>query len=75
MAVESAVPSGKSPDALGQRTLRTARKISTSPAVTPRRSIRRTENISPGVRKRAPASKPINGGSWFKIENQEKRAI
>ena len=48
------------------------RKFPPVPAPTPRRSIRRTENISPGVRKRAPASKPINGGSSCKIDNQGK---
>ena len=51
------------------------RKFPPVPAPTRRRSIRRTENISPGARKRAPASKPINGGSSCKIDNQAKRAI
>ena len=47
------------------------KKISTSPGSRfTRRSIRRTENTSPGDRKRAPASKPINGGSSCKIDNQ-----
>ena len=41
---------------------RTRRKFPPVPAAIRRRSIRRTENISPGVRKPAPASKPINGG-------------
>ena len=53
----------------------TRRKFPPVPAPTPRRSIRRTENISPGARKRAPASKPINGGSSCKIDNQGRRAI
>src|SRR5438094_6002406 len=44
-------------------------------ALTRRRYIPLTENISPGVRKRALASKPINGGSYCKIDNREKRAI
>ena len=51
------------------------RKFPPVPAPTPRRSIRRTENISPGARKRAPVSKPINGGSSCKIDNQERREI
>ena len=51
------------------------RKFPPVPAPTLRRSIRRTENISPGARKRAPASKPINGGCSCKIDNQERRAI
>src|SRR5437763_7461260 len=37
------------------------KKISTSPGSDSPRSIRRTENTSPGARKPAPASKPING--------------
>ena len=45
------------------------RKFPPVPAATRRRSIRRTENISPGARKRARASKPINGGSSCKIDN------
>ncbi len=40
-----------------------------------RRSIRQTENISPGDRKRAPASKPISGDSSCKIVKRERRAI
>ena len=39
---------------------RTRRKFPPVPAAIPRLSIRRTENISPGVRKPAPASKPIS---------------
>ena len=53
----------------------TPKKISTSPGATPRRSIRRTANISPGARKLAPVSKPINGGFSYKIDNQERPAI
>ena len=49
------------------------KKISTSPGATPRRSIHRTENISPGARKPAPASKPINGDFSCKIDNQGRR--
>ena len=51
------------------------RKFPPVPVPTPRRSIRRTENISPGARKRAPVSKPINGGSSSKIENRERSKI
>src|SRR5207253_10349303 len=53
----------------------TLRKFPPVPARTPRRSIRRTENIPPGDRKREPASKPINGGSSSKIDNREILAI
>src|SRR5581483_4499152 len=52
----------------------TLRKFPPVPAPTPRRSIRRTENISPGDRKRAPALKPINGGSSCKIDKLGTRA-
>ncbi len=48
------------------------RKFPPVPALTRHRSIRRTENISPGVRKPAPASKPINGGCSCKIDNPGK---
>jgi len=51
------------------------KKISTSPGADKRRSIRRTENISPGGRKPAPASKPINGGFWCRIGTRERRVI
>ena len=44
------------------------------PAAMRRRSIRRMENTSPGARKPARASKPINGGCSCKIDNQEQRA-
>jgi hypothetical protein len=46
------------------------RKFPSVPAAIPPPSIRRTENTSPGDRKRAPVSKPINGGSFCKIDNQ-----
>jgi len=46
------------------------KKISTSPGSDSPRSIRRTENTSPGARKPAPASKPINGGSCCMIDNR-----
>ena len=39
------------------------RRFPPVPAPIRRRSIRRTENISPGAHKPAPASKPTNGGS------------
>ena len=51
------------------------RKFPPVPAPTRRRFIRRMENTSPGARKRAPASKPINGGCSCKIDNQGRHAI
>src|SRR5436305_10826685 len=59
----------------GQRTLQRQGKCPPAPAQTLRRSIRQTENISPGDRKRAPASKPISGDSSCKIVKRERRAI
>ena len=58
-----------------QRYNESQRKFSPVPAPITRRSIRRTENISPGAHKRAPDSKPINGGCSCKIENPAKRVI
>src|SRR5438477_13195653 len=53
----------------------TLRKFPPVPAPIPHLSIRRTENISPGARKRAPVSKPINGGCSCKIDDQETHSI
>jgi hypothetical protein len=49
------------------------RKFPPVPALTRRRFIHRMENISHGARKRAPALKPINGGSSCKIDNREDK--
>src|SRR5581483_5559721 len=51
------------------------RKFPPARAAIPRRFIRRTENTSPGVRKRAPDSKQINGGYSCKIDIQEIHVI
>ncbi len=51
------------------------RKFPQARAPTPRRFIRRTDNISLGARKRGPVSKPIDGGSSCKIDNREKSSM
>src|SRR4029077_14938956 len=43
-------------------------------AASPRHFILQTENISPGARKRAAFSKPINGGFSCRIDNRGTRA-
>ena len=54
----------------------TPKKISTSPGVRYDAALlAETENISPGARKPAPVSKPINGACSCKIDNPVKRAI
>ena len=60
------------PIASGNRQSGSDRKFPPVPAATRRRSIRRTENTSPGDRKPAPASKPINGGCF--VQDRQSRA-
>jgi Tol biopolymer transport system component len=51
------------------------KKISTSPGADSTPLYSPDGQYIAGVRKRAPASKPINGGSSWKVDSQEKSAI